>query len=255
MVIISQQLRPAILLFGDSITQQGFGWEGTSVGWASLLARDYSRRADVWNRGYSGYTTQSALSVLPTLQQQKVLFSTIFFGANDAALPGELQHVPLETYAKNLETIIDHMRTNLSTYHKADKRESQDEVTSSSPQLPLILMTPPPVDVVAWYKERGPNCKANDRANDNAKMYGDMVKTVSNQKECSVLDVFDLLGGNGPVEEFSKHLRDGLHLSESGNVLVHEGLMKLIEEEYPHLAPMTKGQGIPLEGKPWRELC
>ncbi len=50
----SLKLRPAIVLFGDSITQQGFGLNG-HVGWASLLANDYIRRADVLNRGFSGY--------------------------------------------------------------------------------------------------------------------------------------------------------------------------------------------------------
>lgn len=46
--------QPLILVFGDSITQQGFGWPPSTVGWASFLARDYARRADVVNRGFSG---------------------------------------------------------------------------------------------------------------------------------------------------------------------------------------------------------
>jgi lysophospholipase L1-like esterase len=280
-----QQLRPAILLFGDSITQQGFGWEGTSVGWVSLLSRDYSRRADVLNRGFSGYNTNHALQVLPTIVSgakaaaQEVLFATVFFGANDAALPGELQHVPIEEYGQNLATIVDHMRTTNLQQHQPSMNTTADEIVESreenkscpssssnqNQELPIILFTPPPVDIVAWYKERGGLPKKNgevpknDRANDNAKKYGEVVKGVGTETNCSVLDVFDLLGGNGPVEEYGTHLRDGLHLSESGNVLVYKGLMKLLQNEYPHLLPMTDGQGkygkmgIPLDGTLWRE--
>ena len=65
MVSLPVRIRPAIVLFGDSITQQGFGWTGAAAGWASLLARDYSRRADVLNRGFSGYSTRMALDLLP----------------------------------------------------------------------------------------------------------------------------------------------------------------------------------------------
>lgn len=42
-----------IILFGDSITQQGFN----NGGWAARLASRYVRRADVYNRGLSGYNT------------------------------------------------------------------------------------------------------------------------------------------------------------------------------------------------------
>jgi lysophospholipase L1-like esterase len=280
MVSLPLRMRPAILLFGDSITQQGFGWDGTNVGWVSLLSREYSRRADVWNRGYSGYNTQHALQVLPTILlpvQQEVLFATVFFGANDAALPGELQHVPPEEYGQNLAKIVEQMRrSHLSPFSPKTNNETKapnsDEDHQSCPSpgdysndLPIILFTPPPVDVEAWCKERGPpknnGQPVNDRANDNAQRYGDIVKAVGKQANCSVLDTFDLLGGNGSVEEYGKHLRDGLHLSESGNVLIYKGLLELLRDDYPHLLPMKDGQGkygkvgIMLEGELWRELC
>ncbi len=80
--------RPAIILFGDSITQQGF-----SSGWVSLLSNAYTRRADVFNRGFSGYNTRHAVDLLPTVfgkeMNPNTLFVTVFFGANDASLPGE----------------------------------------------------------------------------------------------------------------------------------------------------------------------
>ncbi|EAY99754.1 hypothetical protein OsI_21739 [Oryza sativa Indica Group] len=47
-------MRPSIVLFGDSITEEAFG-EG---GWGAHLANHYSRSADVVLRGYSGYNTR-----------------------------------------------------------------------------------------------------------------------------------------------------------------------------------------------------
>lgn len=108
------RLHPVILLLGDSLTQQGFGVNG-GVGWASLLSRAYTRRADVLNRGYSGYNSRHAKSILkesilPSIQQEHVLFCTVFLGTNDAALPGERQHVPLDEYEQNLESIVKQVR-------------------------------------------------------------------------------------------------------------------------------------------------
>lgn len=185
------------------------------------------------------------------------MFTTVFFGANDAALPGELQHAPEDVYGKNLAAIVKGMRNSF--------KKRRNEATISSPeemQVPVILFTPPPVDVDAWYMERGsPKDEPNDRANENAKRYGDVVKRVGKEISCSVLDVFTLLGGDESVKHYGKHMRDGLHLSESGNELVHEGLMRLLQTDHPHLLPMLDGEGkrgssgVPLEGRLWREMC
>ncbi|KAI2493198.1 hypothetical protein MHU86_21347 [Fragilaria crotonensis] len=132
-------IRPIIATFGDSLTQLGFGVNG-QVGWVSLLASAYSRRADVLNRGFSGYNTRHALEMLPrvfvedgTTDKAPVLFCTVFLGANDAALPGEPQHVPLEEYRHNLGKIV-----------RCIKNQG----------FPVILLTPPPVDEDRWMAER-----------------------------------------------------------------------------------------------------
>jgi lysophospholipase L1-like esterase len=105
------RLRPLILLVGDSLTQQGYGVNG-GTGWASMLANAFSTRADVLNRGFSGYNSrlicQEVLKTLP--EQADYFFCTVFLGANDAALPGERQHVPIEEYTDNLEKIVTHLR-------------------------------------------------------------------------------------------------------------------------------------------------
>ena len=87
------------MLLGDSLTQFGF----SPGGWAGRLANRYQRRADVLNRGYSGYNTRWILEhvrrdtgVVPGGGATKLV--TCFFGANDASLPEHnlRQHVPLE---------------------------------------------------------------------------------------------------------------------------------------------------------------
>ncbi|XP_074381674.1 GDSL esterase/lipase At5g62930 isoform X3 [Apium graveolens] len=106
-------MRPQIVLFGDSITQQSF-----SLGaWGAALADTFSRKADVLVRGYGGYNTRWALFLLhhifPLDAATPPLAVTIFFGANDAALSGrtsERQHVPVEEYKENLRKIVHHIK-------------------------------------------------------------------------------------------------------------------------------------------------
>lgn len=81
-------MRPTFVCFGDSITQRGF-----APGWTGMLADAYQRKADVVNRGYSGYNTRWALQLLPRVFPEPLpggeppALVTLFFGANDAALP------------------------------------------------------------------------------------------------------------------------------------------------------------------------
>lgn len=123
--MVALRIRPVILLFGDSLTQLGFS-EGGQPGWAALVASAYTRRADVLNRGFSGYNTRHALDVLPRVigKDQSsshvptdVLFATVWLGANDAALPGEPQHVPIEEYKENLSKIVKAIKCVPRTLH------------------------------------------------------------------------------------------------------------------------------------------
>ena len=57
---------------------------------SDLTSRTPAHQVDVINRGYSGYNTRWATHLLKKVfpvGQQKVAFVTLFWGANDAALP------------------------------------------------------------------------------------------------------------------------------------------------------------------------
>lgn len=219
-------MRPNILLFGDSITERAFGFADVSVGWASLLAADYSRRADVLNRGYSGYNTNLALDVVPRVLG-KLLFCTIFLGANDVNREGSPQHVPLSQFSKNMEFLVKDIREN-------------------NPPCPIVLISPPPVDEIALSEAFGD--VLDEKRNDRAREYGLTVKAVAEAHNCLFLDTWTLMQGfsSGRSSFFS----DGLHLNEKGNQAVYRGLMKLLQDEAPQLTP----DSIPMDAKTWREL-
>lgn len=108
--------RPRVVLLGDSITQQSFSVE--RLGWGAALADWLQMKADVVNRGASGYNTRWTLPLLPQLfpaTDPPPAAAIVFFGANDAVLPGlpgalSVQHVPLAEYEANLSRIVAHIR-------------------------------------------------------------------------------------------------------------------------------------------------
>mmetsp|Transcript_93609 Transcript_93609/g.244182 ORF Transcript_93609/g.244182 Transcript_93609/m.244182 type:complete len:214 (+) Transcript_93609:56-697(+) len=115
--------RPAVLLLGDSITQEG----STAVGgWASALAGHFSRRADVLNRGLSGYNTRWASNVLDRClaPHESTVLATVWYGANDAAdaTLNPRQHVPLDEYRKHLTNIVRRVRHPTARYSSSPGR-------------------------------------------------------------------------------------------------------------------------------------
>jgi lysophospholipase L1-like esterase len=135
-----------------------------------------------------------------------------------------------------------------------------ERIVQKGKRVPIILLSGTPVDEDAWhdhcaevFDEPGMN-----RDNAVARSYGECVKQVGSDLDCDVVDVFDLMGGNG--NDYAKHLSDGLHLSSSGNTIIFEGIMSLVQNKYPHLAPMegdgkNENSGIPMEEKLWTDLC
>lgn len=295
----SQPQRPYVVLFGDSLTQMGYG-EFTLTptsnkfepGWVSLLSTVYQRRADIFNRGYSGYNTRHTLdimlprvlaggddlgtddrgagdnndtknpkdpsskSVSPRKSNGKPLFCTVFLGANDQALPGERQHVPKDEYSKNLATIIRRIREHYNN-NGGGGGYAGSSIGEEDDNFPIIVFSPPPVDQVTWRRELG-LYEHFDRTNDVARQYGLAAKDVASSLGCPFFDVWELLGGHD-LQIYGQHLCDGLHLSASGNRLLFDGLLDLIHTQLPHLSPSNTDdsiqRGIQVDGPLWSDLC
>lgn len=140
--------RKRIVFFGDSITQQA--QDPINDGWISCLGNWWTRRVDVINRGFSGYNTKYAVLIVQrAVIRERPDLVVVFFGANDAAIPQSTQHVPLEEYHLNLLFII-------------------AEIKQSYPNVPLLLVTPPPVwETAVEERNRGyGNAIALDRTNE-----------------------------------------------------------------------------------------
>ncbi|GAB4827052.1 hypothetical protein Ancab_033934 [Ancistrocladus abbreviatus] len=214
-------MRQKIYLFGDSITEESF----SDGGWGASLAHHFSRTADVVLRGYSGYNTRWALKVIDRVFPAAVaeggrsdgdapLAVVVFFGANDACLPdgyAAFQHVPLDEYKGNLHSIFSFLK----------KRW---------PESLILLVTPPPIDEAARLKNayRENPSGLPERINEAAGAYARACIDVA--KECGT-PVVDIWGKMQQFPDWGKsYLSDGLHLTQSGNRIVFEEVIKKLRE-------------------------
>ncbi|GLI65253.1 hypothetical protein VaNZ11_008740 [Volvox africanus] len=233
-------LRPRIILFGDSLTERSFD---APEGWGASLASFYVRRADITNRGMSGYNTRWALQTLPYVfgrertpgvplvqaTAERVLFATVFFGANDAArIDGTShsarQHVPLDEYRGNLKEMV--------RYIKATGVER------------VAIITPPPVSdtgrKIAQIQRMGEQARnwPLDRNFATSAEYSKAAVDVAKELGVPCLDLFTLLQDENWEQ---KYLCDGLHLTPLGQEKVFHLMRKLVQDEWhdilPHLLP------------------
>ncbi|KAF8059138.1 Iah1 [Scenedesmus sp. PABB004] len=221
--------RPAILLIGDSLTELG---EDAGGGWASLLAAAFRRRADVLNRGFGGYNTETVRLVVCEITDslkapgQTVAAATLWLGANDAALPDGRDgrvHLPLPRYEANLRDIVAQLR-GAGVAH-------------------VVLITPPPVSEDAPAAGPGPPRRLNV-----TQRYAAAARRVAADLRAPLLDAWALFEAT-PGWQTALLAPDGLHLSGTGQGLVAQALLALMEAELG-LAPET----LPLHHPSWPDL-
>ncbi|KLJ13112.1 hypothetical protein EMPG_11931 [Blastomyces silverae] len=254
-----------IILFGDSITQ-GSCDQGSGFAFCPALQHDYIRRFDIINRGFSGYTSEQALAIFPCffppVQKARVRLMTIFFGANDAVLPGFQQHVPLTLYKDNLIKILTH------------------PLVKEHPETKLLLLTPPPVneyqfspadtdaDTDADTQPGAPEPEPEPtspvmRKASQTKQYADACREVGKGLNVPVADIWTafmtaagwvdgqpLVGSREvPVnEKLQALLSDGLHFNPAGYKVMYDEVTRAIRTHYPHLAP----ENVPMHFPPWQ---
>ncbi|XP_010277729.1 PREDICTED: GDSL esterase/lipase At5g45920-like [Nelumbo nucifera] len=214
-------MRPKIVLFGDSITEESFG----DGGWGASLAHHFARTVDVVLRGYSGYNTRWALHVAERVfpaateaegggGREAPLAVAVFFGANDASLSDRssaFQHVPLEEYKQNLHSIVSFIKKRWPTTF-------------------VLLITPPPIDEDGRLKHPyGDNPSGlPERTNEAAGAYAKACVEVAG--ECG-LPVIDLWSRMQQLPGWEKAcLRDGLHLTPVGNKIVFEEVVESLRQ-------------------------
>lgn len=210
-----------LLLLGDSLTQTSF------EGWGGMLANLYQRRADVLNRGMSGYNTRWYIKYAQDNgvwdEPGRVVLVTIFFGANDATLIDQdpTKHVPLAEYGENLKALIGKTR-------------------GSYPTAKILLITPPPIHreqrlefQEMRYQEYATGIP--ERTSEHTLTYVQKCIEVSKELNVPCLDMFDAMMKDGDGD-FGKFLWDGLHFSELGQKFVFEQLTLAIKTHFPGIA-------------------
>ena len=153
---------------------------------------------------------------------------TLFFGANDAAVPASSHYVPMEEYQSNLAAMIGMMQ-------------------SAWPACPIVLITPPPVDQEAWDSERGGPGRGQ-RELERARKYGKAAVEVAIRLNCQYIDLLEHIHAR---VDWKECLSDGLHLSASGNEELFQCVVGVIISSAPDLQPDCLPVHFPL----WSDLA
>jgi isoamyl acetate esterase len=254
--------RPTILALGDSITEFAV-YEG---GWWRAFAGNYSRRADVVNRGLAGYTTAWAVFAADEAVAAfggSLAAALVWFGANDCkspeALGGPKQSVPVDEYEDNLRTIVRKLRRAAAADAGTRKAAAAEAgtgpparswpVPSSAPI--VVLVTPPPVHEQQWLERLAARAESegktppavSDRLNARVAEYAEAVRrvVVEDQEQeqaaasSSVLlaDVhraFVAAGADRGDDAARRFFADGLHLSPTGSDVALKVLQAALAE-------------------------
>ncbi|KAL8674792.1 MAG: hypothetical protein Q9168_000773 [Polycauliona sp. 1 TL-2023] len=160
----------------------------------------------------------------------------VFFGANDACLPGSDsgQHVPLDIYKQNLTAILQH-----------------PSVTIQKPR--LILVTPPPIDEYTLEaSDMAKGITGVRREASNTKQYADACKEIGHELGLVVLDLWSIFMNAAGYEPgkplpgskktakspvLGQLLSDGLHFSPQAYKVLFENTMDIVKREWPDQDP------------------
>ncbi|OVA16977.1 Lipase [Macleaya cordata] len=192
------------------------------MGWAcpSSTTQPWNHlQADVIVRGYGGYNSRWALFLLhhifPLISTEPPVATTVFFGANDAALLGrrsEKQHVPVEEYKENLQKIVHHLK-------------------ERSPNMLVVLITPPPVHEEGrreYFRSTGEVVELPERTNEITGVYAKQCLEVAKDLGLPSIDLWSKMQEEEGWQ--TKFLSDGLHLTKEGNAIVYKEVVRVFSE-------------------------
>ncbi|CAD7938859.1 unnamed protein product [Amoebophrya sp. A25] len=218
---------PKILLLGDSLTQQGSAnpslEDGKGFGWAALLQNLYIRRADVLNRGLSGWTSRWARRYVSRIlncdlrADEQFLFATVWLGANDAWLKeadkSGRYSVTADEYEENMTDIV-------------------SQVLARTPVLFILAPSPIAENARKAFAQAMYGEQVCDRINAHTSLYRDAVKRVAEKaqkqpgKKVVFMDLFELF-----YEQREQLLPDGLHFGNEAHRMLYDALEKMLHAE------------------------
>ena len=210
----------------------------------------FTRRADVYVRGYGGYNTRWALKVMDDILPEKFdrrlrkhYLTIIMFGTNDSAIEEQTSkfqtsaYVPLDEYEKNMEIIINRAK-------KCSKH--------------VIVMAPPAMDEQGRLKYQvemyGDKAFARlDRSNEELQKYGMACKRACRKCVVPCEDMFVAF-----EHDTKGYFTDGIHFNARGQERVWERLKYRLTMEgiLPEKMQLDYPMGIDLreKGPEWEQL-
>ncbi|KAJ1958195.1 isoamyl acetate-hydrolyzing esterase [Linderina pennispora] len=227
-----------LLAIGDSITQ--FGGDPSNSGFLAQLSRDFERRLDVLNRGFSGYNTNNILefysSLLPVTRHNT---QGSWWRRSPSPVQGRGQRLPLAHWPHRDQTFPTHspavqlvmlffgandaalplsgQHVPLQTYTENLRtmvNQIQDpQFDTYSPGTRILLITPPPIGDKMWEETCTRHNVPVDRINTVTRTYADAVKMVAKEKGIPVVDLYgaieSLVGASKLKNPLFKAAADG----------------------------------------------
>ncbi|KAK9379250.1 SGNH hydrolase-type esterase domain-containing protein [Kockiozyma suomiensis] len=226
-----------VILFGDS--QFETSWrQDRGFAFAAGLANYYTRRADVLNRGLSGYNTKWMQSQFNRILEEldrghpdDLLLFIMWVGTNDCCIEGTPHHIPVEQFQANM-------------------RQYVSVIQSKYPRAGILLVTPAPVSL-SKMRLSSLRTKGADRTQAAHKTYSEAVlscKFDNDNGSIKVINLFDAvmnaagysntsdpstLDKSALVDEkqqIGKFTADGLHLNGEGYKLLYTLVTKVLNE-------------------------
>lgn len=167
-----------IILFGDSLIELGND-PRSGFPFSAALGHVFRRRADVLVRAASGYTSEllvqepvqrlsKELDLLRSESSDKestVLAVVLCIGTNDSVLPGNMHHVPVEKYTKNLKKIIEIISKHSTNPHSS--RHTNVKNSQNNTQKLLFFIVTPPACSLTLINSPNSRLSASGRARSN----------------------------------------------------------------------------------------
>lgn len=190
----------SVMIVGTSMIQRAYSvkYMGFGIG----LSDWYSRLADIFLRGQSGYNSRWILTSLPELiGSQKPDMAILFLGNNDSVTSKGVQSVPVEEFRSNVVAIMKTFR-------------------SVNPDVTFLLLTPTKATKVG-------------RIDSVTEKYVMAVREIGEHNyRTAVVELWD--GDNAIIPS---DLCDGLHLNATGNQKVLLGIKAAIRSHFHEFLP------------------